>query len=49
MAQRHPADDRINATGSKFYLPAGSPSSFFADRVERIWAALFDHRVGLSK
>jgi hypothetical protein len=49
MAQRHQADDRVSTTESKFYLPAGAPSSFFAGRVESIWAALFDHRVGTPK
>jgi len=49
MAQRHQADDRVSATESKFYLPAGAPSSFFGSRVESIWAALFEHRVGTSK
>lgn len=49
MAQRHHADDRVSVTESKFYLPAGTPPSFLASRVESIWAVLFDHQVGTSK
>jgi hypothetical protein len=49
MAQRHHAADRAEATESKFYLPAGNPSSFLADRFESVWAALFKHQVGTSE
>jgi hypothetical protein len=45
MPQRNRADDRDEATESKFYLPAGDASSSVADRVERLWAALFNHGV----
>jgi hypothetical protein len=49
MAQRHQADDRVRATESKFYLPAGNPSSFLASRFESVWAALFKHQVETSE
>jgi hypothetical protein len=49
MAQRHHADDRVSATESKFYLPAGGTPSPEAGRLERIWATLFKHQVGTSK
>ena len=49
MAQRHHSEAGVRATESKFYLPAGVPSSFFAGRFESIWAALFNHQVGTSK
>jgi hypothetical protein len=49
MAQRHHADDRVDATESKFYLPAGGTPSPEAGRLERIWATLFKHQVGTSK
>jgi hypothetical protein len=45
MAQRTRVDDTASATESKFYVPAGATSSLVADRLEWLWAALFDHRV----
>jgi hypothetical protein len=45
MTQRTRAENRGNATEQKFYLPARASMPFVASRVERFWAALFDHRV----
>jgi hypothetical protein len=45
MAQKIRDDDRDGATESKFYLPAGITQSSEATRFERLWAALFDHRI----
>lgn len=49
MAQKTRADDRARATESKFYLPAGATQSFVASRLERLWAALFNHGVETSR
>jgi hypothetical protein len=48
MAQRNHTDDRVSATESKFYLPAGATSSSVAGRVASLWAALFNHGVDPS-
>jgi len=45
MPQRIPTDDRDRETEPDFYLPAGSPSTSVASRIERIWAKLFSHGV----
>jgi hypothetical protein len=45
MVQRSHADGRSSATEPKFYLPAGPATSFVADRVASVWAALFNHGV----
>jgi hypothetical protein len=49
MAQRNRVHDEARATESKFYVPAGSTSSLVADRLEWVWTALFNHRVGRSR
>jgi hypothetical protein len=49
MTQESRVDDRAGATESKFYLPAGSPSSFVAGRLERVWAMLFPHGIETSE
>jgi hypothetical protein len=46
MPRRTQTDSRDSATESKFYIPAGAGPSLVADRVERVWASLFDHQVG---
>ncbi|WP_336337820.1 hypothetical protein [Haloarcula brevis] len=45
MPQRTHADDRDDATESKFYLPAGTTPSSESNWFGRLWAALFNHRV----
>jgi hypothetical protein len=45
MSQRVRADERGSATESKFYVPAGVASTSVVDRIERVWASLFDHGV----
>ncbi|WP_158599327.1 hypothetical protein [Halobellus sp. Atlit-38R] len=45
MTQRTPTDERGSETEPNFYLPAGSPSTSVAGRIERIWAKLFSHGV----
>ncbi|MFD1597773.1 hypothetical protein [Halobellus rarus] len=49
MPQRIHIDDRDSATEPEFYLPAGASPSFIANRLERIWATLFNHGVGPRK
>lgn len=49
MVQRSHADDRSNATETKFYLPAGQSPSSVASRVESIWATLFNHGIETSR
>jgi len=44
MTHRIHADDRDGAA-AKFYAPVGITPSFDTNRVERLWATLFDHRV----
>ena len=39
--------ERDSAAESKFYIPAGAGPSVITDRVERAWATLFNHQVGL--
>jgi hypothetical protein len=46
MAQRTHTGDQHSATESKFYIPAGAGPSLITDRVERVWASLFEHQVG---
>ena len=48
MRQKTRADDRVRATESKFYLPAGASTSFVASRVEAIWSMLFSHGIETS-
>ena len=48
MAQRNRVQDRARGTESEFYLPAGSNPSFVANRLERVWATLFNHGIGAS-
>jgi hypothetical protein len=48
MPQTIRADERASATESKFYLPAGSARPSVADRVERLWARLFNHGIDTS-
>jgi hypothetical protein len=45
MTQRNRVENRRRATEQKFYLPAGTSLPFVASQVERVWTALFDHRV----
>jgi hypothetical protein len=45
MAQRNHTDKRARETESKFYLPAGVSPSFDGSYLQRLWAALFNHRV----
>ncbi len=45
MARRSSADERVGATESKLYLPAGSNPSFVVSRLERVWGTLFNHGV----
>lgn len=45
MTQRNRVRDDVRATERKFYHPAGSGYATLADRIESIWAALFDHGV----
>jgi hypothetical protein len=45
MVEKNQADRTGKATESKFYLPAGVYPSSKASRIERIWAALFSHRI----
>jgi hypothetical protein len=45
MSERSRTDDEGRATGSKFYLPAGTPPAFEGSPFERIRVALFDHRI----
>ena len=40
--------ERDSAAEPKFYIPAGAGPSFVIDRVERVWATLFEHQVGLE-
>ncbi|MGQ4555533.1 hypothetical protein [Halobellus sp. GM3] len=49
MPRRTRPDTRDRATEPEFYLPAGTGPSFPSERVERIWAMLFNHRVGPGK
>ncbi|WP_181861736.1 hypothetical protein [Haloplanus salinus] len=49
MKQRNHAAGRHSAPESKFYLPAGVPSSSLADRIEGLWATLFEHQIGPSE
>jgi len=46
MSQRTPTDNRDSATEPELYLPAGAGVSFIASQFERVWATLFNHRVG---
>jgi len=46
MTQNTRVDRGDRASEPKFYLPAGSVHSLVADQLGRVWAALFDHRVG---
>ena len=46
MTQRTHTDTQDSATEPEFYIPAGAGPSFVVDRVERVWATLFNHRVG---
>lgn len=38
--------ERDSAAEQEFYIPAGAGPSFVIDRVERVWATLFNHQVG---
>jgi len=49
MSQRTHTDGRDSATESKFYLPAGTTQQFVTDRVEAIWATLFNHGIETPK
>ena len=49
MAEHHRSHDRAVTTESKFYLPATVPPSAMSSPFERLWASLFDHRVGTSR
>lgn len=49
MVQRSHAADRSNATETKFYIPAGPTPSSVANRVESIWATLFNHGIETSR
>ena len=49
MTQRTRPDDRVRATESKFYLPAGGTTSFVAGRLERVWTTLFDHGIETTR
>jgi hypothetical protein len=44
MSQRVRDDSRVEATESKFYLPAGT-ASVVTSRLKRLWTALFSHGV----
>lgn len=48
MPQRNRADERAEATESKFYLPGGYSPSFVASQLEELRARLFNHRVEIS-
>ena len=48
MSQGTRTDDRIGATESKFYLPAGVTPSSTTSRFERLWATLFNHGIDTS-
>lgn len=45
MAQKTHDDGRNRATDPKFYLTAGLTPPFNESRIERLWAALFNHGV----
>lgn len=45
MAQRNHADDQDRATELEIYLPAGVTPPFDANRVERLWTMMFNHRI----
>ncbi len=49
MPQRVHSDDQDSASETEYYLPAGASPSFITSRLERIWAALFNHHVGPRK
>ena len=49
MEERTHTSTQDNAAESKFYIPAGAGPSFIANRVEGVWASLFDHQVGPRK
>ncbi|WP_162562439.1 hypothetical protein [Salinigranum rubrum] len=49
MPQRIRADDRVRATESKFYLPAGATTSLVAGRLERVWKTLFNHGIETTR
>ncbi len=45
MTQAKRADDGARGAEPKFYIPAGSTRSLVVGRLQRLWTALFDHRV----
>ncbi len=45
MADSNHTSETSRDTESKFYLPVGVSPSSEESRIERIWTALFNHRV----
>jgi len=45
MAHKGRSSETSTGTESKFYLPVGISPSSKESRVDRIWTALFNHRV----
>ncbi len=49
MTERTPIQDSPEPTEPKFYLPAGSTAPLVVDRLESVWATLFDNGVAQSR
>ncbi|MFC7076734.1 hypothetical protein [Haloarcula halophila] len=49
MTQRPRIQDSPETAEPKFYLPAGSTAPLVVDRLESVWATLFDNGVAQSR